>query len=230
MPKRDELEEIFKDARRRIDAQPRWKITRETRSEIDRLSRTAERAPGREAAGEDGAPPQAEPAKGALSEQIRYWLVMAVHLRTQARADVGHFAEQAIDLETRLAAAEKERDELRAQLAEAGHAFDKAEILLTEKAGELGGVRAKLASTEEEVRRVTRERSDAYAQLEVRDRRIAGLEASAREDREKAAALADALLIRAADMLAEVQEEPDGYQEWCADFAVWRAPAPKAGE
>lgn len=27
-----------------------------------------------------------------------------------------------------------------------------------------------------------------------------------------------ALLSRATDMLAEVQEEPDGYQEWCADL------------
>ena len=41
MPRKDELESVFEEARQHLASLPAWKITSETRSEIARLSATA---------------------------------------------------------------------------------------------------------------------------------------------------------------------------------------------
>jgi hypothetical protein len=41
MPRKDELESVFEEARQHLASLPEWKITSETRNEIARLSATA---------------------------------------------------------------------------------------------------------------------------------------------------------------------------------------------
>jgi len=41
MPRKDELESVFEEARQHLASLPEWKITVETRNEIARLSATA---------------------------------------------------------------------------------------------------------------------------------------------------------------------------------------------
>jgi len=92
---------------------------------------------------------------------------------------------------------------------------------------------ADLVRRAQEEGRLREETADALAKVTVRAQDAEELVAELRGKLAAAEAIdcpgCLALLSRAADMLAEVQEEPDGLHEWQEDLAKHRAPAPEVG-